>query len=139
MPANGNDNDNDNANDIIFTIKDTKLCSCSNFISKDLKDQFIGMNYNKKTENENTANEYRYFLQSNLVGVNRLFVAYFSNQDTDSKRFKTWKYYLMKRIIDNYNFIISGKNVYGQVIDSDIKPDEEMRKLRTGQRQFIID
>ena len=45
----------------------------------------------------------------------------------------------MKRIIDNYNFIISGKNVYGQVIDSDIKPDEEMSKLRTGQGQFIID
>ena len=91
MPANGNDNDNDNdnANGIIFTNKDTKLCSCSNFIIKDLKDQFIGMNYNKKPENENTANEYRYFFQSNLVAVNRLFVAYFSNEDTDSKRFKT--------------------------------------------------
>ena len=44
-------NDNDNADNIIFTIKDTKLyvpvvtlsANYQNFLSKDLKDQFIGM------------------------------------------------------------------------------------------------
>ena len=32
LSANGNVNDNDNTNNIIFTIKDTKLCSSCNFI-----------------------------------------------------------------------------------------------------------
>ena len=33
-------------------------------------------------------NEYRYFLESNFVGVNRLFVLVYSNQDDNSKRIK---------------------------------------------------
>ena len=50
-----------------------------------MKDQFIGMNI-KQSENENTTNEFRYFLKSNLVGVNRLFVLVYSYQDDDSKK-----------------------------------------------------
>ena len=37
LSAAGNENEinvNNNANNIIFTIKDTKLCSCSNYIIK---------------------------------------------------------------------------------------------------------
>ena len=62
----------------------------------------------KKSENENTTNEYRYFIQSNFVGVNRLFVLVYSNPDVKSKRFKAKRSYLPKGIIDNYNVIISG-------------------------------
>ena len=52
--------DNDNSNNIIFTIKDTKLYApvvtlsatdnqkLSNFLAKDLKDQFTGMNIKQK-------------------------------------------------------------------------------------------
>ena len=32
------------------------------------------------------TNEYRYFLVSNFVGVNRLFALVYSNQEDDSKR-----------------------------------------------------
>ena len=39
------------------------------------------------------TNEYKYFLKSNFVGVNRLFVIVYSNQDANSKRFKTQRYY----------------------------------------------
>ena len=39
--------------------------------------------------NKNTANEYRYFLESNFVGVHRLFVLVYSTQDVNSKRIKT--------------------------------------------------
>ena len=85
------DNDNNyNANEISFTIKVTKLHvpvvtfstrdnqKLSEPISfwriwKDLTDQFIGMNINKKWE-KNSRNEFRYFLQSNFVEVNRFFV-----------------------------------------------------------------
>ena len=38
------------------------------------------------------TNYYRYFLESNFVGVNRLFVLVYSNQDGNSKRFKTQRY-----------------------------------------------
>ena len=76
-----------------------------------MKDQFIGMNIKQKLRiKKNTTNEYRYFLKSNFVGVNRLFVLVYANEDDDFKRFKTRRYYLPKRIIKNYNIIIIGKN-----------------------------
>ena len=43
------------------------------------------------------------------------------------------KLYLSKVIIKNYNVIINGKSFYDQAIDSDIKRNEEIRKLTTGQ------
>ena len=61
-----------------------------------------------------------------------MFVLVYSNEDADSKRFKAKRYYLPKDIIKNY-VIINGKSFYGQVIDSDIKRYEEIRKLTTGQ------
>ena len=62
-----------------------------------------------------------------------MFVLVYSNEDADSKRFKAKRYYLPKNIIKNFNVIINGKSFYGQVIDSDIKRYEEIRKLTTGQ------
>ena len=83
----GNDNLNNIDSDIIiFTIKDTKLyvfvvtlsAKSSQKLSKLLSKGFersVYWNQNKtKSENKNTTNEYRYFLKSNFVGVNRLFV-----------------------------------------------------------------
>ena len=83
--AENNVNYNNNANNIIFTIKYTKLYvpvvtlsakdnkNCQNFLAKELKDQFIGANIKKKSEDKNTTNEFRYFLEPNFVGVNRSF------------------------------------------------------------------
>ena len=45
--------------------------------------------YKTKSEKKNTTNEYRYFPESNFVGVSRLFVLVYSDQDADSKIFKT--------------------------------------------------
>ena len=45
-----------------------------------------------KSENKSATNEYRYFIEWNLVGVNRLFVFVSSNEDADSKKFKTKRY-----------------------------------------------
>ena len=78
----GNDNTNDNPNNIIFTVKDTKLYvpvvtlsakvmkNYQNLLAKILKGKFIGMNI-KQSENKNTTNEYR-LPKSNFAGVNRL-------------------------------------------------------------------
>ena len=41
-----------------------------------------------KSANKNTTNEYRYFPESNFVGVNRLFVFVYLNRDNDVK--KNW-------------------------------------------------
>ena len=55
--------------------------------------------------------EFRYCLQSNFVGVNRLLVLVYPNRNRDSRRFETRKYYLPKGIIKNYKAIINGKKL----------------------------
>ena len=96
------------------------------------------MNIKQKVKMKSITNEYRYFLKSNPFGVNKLFVLAYSNEDDNSKRFQTKRFYLPKDIIKNYNVIINGKNFYDEAIDSSIKRYEEIRKLTTGQGQDYI-
>ena len=143
--AAGVDNVNDtDSSKIISTIKDTKLYvpvvafsvidsqKLLKLLSKGFEISVYWNEYKTKSENKNTTNEFRYFVESNFVGVNRLFVLVYSNQGSNVKRFNVWKYYLPKGIIKSYNVIISG-NFYDQVIDPDIKQYEDIRKLTTGQ------
>ena len=44
--------------------------------------------YKAKSENKNITNKYRYFLKSNFVGVNKLFVLAYKNEDIASKNLK---------------------------------------------------
>ena len=76
----------------------------SKLLSKGFERSFYWNGYKTKSENKNTTNEYRYFLKSSFVGVNRLFVSVYANQDANAKRFNARKYYLPKGII-NYNII----------------------------------
>ena len=140
-------NDNDNAN-IIFTMKGTKLhvpvvtlsARDNQKLSKLLRKGFERLvywnEYETKSENENTTNEYRYFLELNFVGVNRLFVLVYTNETNNAKRFNARKYYIPKGIMKYYNVIINGKNFYDQPIDSGIKRYGEIRKLTTGQGEY---
>ena len=64
------------------------------------------------------------FLESNVVGVNKLFVLVYPNQDNrsnGSKGYKAKRYYLPKEVIKNYNGIINGRNFFDQPVDSNIK------------------
>ena len=70
-------------------------------------------------------------LESNFVGVNRLYLLSYTNEANNTKRFNDRKYYLPKSIIKNYNVVVNRKNFYDQPIDSDIKRYEEVRKLTT--------
>ena len=145
LSANSNDNDDANSNNIIFTIKDTKLYvpfitlsakdnqKLSKFPSKGFERSVYWNDYKTKHANKHTTQQYRHFLESNFVGVNRLFVLVYSYQDENSKRFITRRYYLPKDIIDNCKVIIKGKNFYDQPIDSNTKRYKEMRKLTSGQ------
>ena len=81
--------------------------------------------YKTKSENKDTAWEYRYFLESNFVGANRLFVLINSNQDDNAKRYRARIYYLPEIIIKSY-VIANRKNFYDQPIDSDKKRCEEI-------------
>ena len=125
MSAAGNDNANTNDNDdnITFTIKDTKLYvpvvtlstrgnqKLTKRLSKGFEKSVYRNEYETKCENKDTTNEYRYFLESNFVGV-----LVYSNEDAGSKRFKDNRYYLLKDITKNYNVIINGKNFCEQLI-----------------------
>ena len=127
-------NDNDNANNIILTIKNTKLYVP--VVTLSARDNHIKTSYQRikgfersvywnecktKSKNKNTRNEYRYFLESNFVGVNRLFALVYTNEANNAKRFNAQKYCLPKDIIKNYNVVINGKNIYDYSMDSDIK------------------
>ena len=139
----GTDNTDANVENTIFTIKDTKLNvsvvtllakdnqKVSKLLSKGLKRLVYWNEYKTKSDNRYKTYEFKYFVESNFVAVNRLFVLAYTNEDATSKRFKTKRYYLPKGIIKNYNAIINGKNLYDQAIDSDIKRFEEIRKLTT--------
>ena len=66
------------------------------------------------------TNEYRYFVKSSFVGVNRLFVLISLNKCNDLKWLKGSRYYLQKIISKTYSIIINGKTLYDQAVDSSI-------------------
>ena len=83
--SSGNDNNYSNSNNITFTIKDTKLYvsvftlpakdnqKLSRLLSKRFERSVLSNEYKKKSENENTTNESRYFLESNFELTDCLF------------------------------------------------------------------
>ena len=88
----------------------------SKLLSKGFETSVYWNVYKIKSKNINTTNKCRHFVESNFVGVNRLFVLVYSDQDNNCKRFKAKRYYLPKGIIGNYDVIINGKNLYGQLL-----------------------
>ena len=136
---------NNDDDTIIFTMEDTKLYvpvvtfstrgnqKLSKLLTKEFERSVFWNECKTKSDNKSTTNEYRFFFDSNFVGVNRLFVLIYSNEHAASKRFKVKRYYLTKEIINDHNVFINRKNIYDQAIDSDIKRFEEIRKLTTGQ------
>ena len=113
MLGNENDNTNANSNNVIFAIRDTKLYvsvvilsakdnqKLSKRLSKKFDRSVYWNEYKAKNENKNTTNYRRYFLESNFVGVNRLFVLIYPNVTNNAKRYNATKYYLPKGRIKN--------------------------------------
>ena len=86
-----------------------KIKKYQSFLAENLKGVYIGMNKKQNVRIKNATNECRYFLKSNFVGVNRLSVLAYSNEVSNSKRYKAQRYYLPKGIIKNHNIIINEK------------------------------
>ena len=86
LTAAGADNVNKDTDNINFTIKNKKLCvsvvilsardnqKLSKLLSREFEGSLHWNEYKTKSGNKNTTNEFRFFLQSNFVVVNRLFV-----------------------------------------------------------------
>ena len=155
MSPGGNDNlnnidNNSNGNNIIFIIKETRLYvpvvtlllrgnqKIRKLLSKRFGKSVYWNKYKTKRDNKKTTNKFRYFLESNFVGPNGLFVLVYTNHRDNAKRFNARKYNLPKGIIKNYNVIINGKNFYDQSIDSDIKRYEEIRKKQHEQMKIAL-
>ena len=110
LSAHGTENANgSNSDSIAFTINDTKLYvpvvalsardnqKLSKLLSKVFETSVYGNECKTKSENKNATNVYRHFVESNFVGVNRLFVLVYTNEDVASKRFKVLKILFIKR------------------------------------------
>ena len=140
MSVGGSDNANGNDDNIIFTIKDTKLYvsardnqKLSKLHSKGFERSICWNEDKTKSDNKNTTNEFKYCLELNFLRGNRPFVLVYWNEDAASKRFKAKRYYLPKQIINNYHIIIIRKNFYNQPIGSDTKRWKKFRNLAKGQ------
>ena len=127
--ANGNNDDNN----IIFTIKDTKLYvpvvtlsardnqKLIKLLSKGFERSVYWNEHKTKSGTKIQQMNIDIFSKSNFVVAYGLFVLVYTNEVNNAKRFNVWKYCLFKVIIKNYNVIINGRNFYYLPIDSDIK------------------
>ena len=91
--------------------------------------------YRATSLNKNTANDYRHFLESNYVGVKRLFVLAYLNRNIDVKQLEDIIY---QKTIKNYNAMINWKNSHDQATNADVKQYKEIRKLTTAQGENFI-
>ena len=66
----------------------------SKLLSKGFERSVYWKEYKTKRDDKNTTNEFRYFLKSNFVGVNRLFVLVYLNRNINVKRFNSRIYCL---------------------------------------------
>ena len=114
-----------------------RMKSYQSILAKDLKDQCIGTNIKQKMrikiKQTSYFKYYIYFIKSNFVEVNSLFVLIYPSQNDSIKRFNSKMYYLPKGIIRKYCIIANGKNFYDQPINSDIKLYKEIKNFTTGQ------
>ena len=127
-----NVNGNNDDNNIIFTIKDTELYvpvvtlsarenqKSSKLLSKGSERSVYWNGYKTKSDNKNTTNEFRFFLQSNFVVVNRSFVLVY----TKMLLLKDLKLQGITYLEELLLIIMSSsmeKNFYDQAIDLHIK------------------
>ena len=75
---------------VTLSAKDNQ--KLSKILSKGSERPVSWNEYQTKSENKNTKNKYKYFLELNFVGVNILFALIYLNRNNDLKRFNARKY-----------------------------------------------
>ena len=72
----------------VITLSAKNNQKLSKFLSKGFERSEYWNKNKSKCQNNNTTNKYRYILKSNFIGVYRLFVLVYSNQNDNIERFK---------------------------------------------------
>ena len=67
----------------LYQQKTTKIYQ--NSLALCLNESLYWNEYKTKSQNKNTTNEYWYFLDQNFLGVTKLFVLVYLNQDDNAK------------------------------------------------------
>ena len=119
-----------------FEITDTKLyvpvvtlsIYCNAKLLQQLKSEFkLTINWNKyetKRTTQNAPNEYFDFLiEPSFQGVSRLFVLTFNANDS---RIGHSRYFLPTALVEDYNVMIDGRNLFDQPIKNDIETQENI-------------
>ena len=79
-------------------------------------------------------------LDPSYEGVKRLFVLAYDNTASDNQvsvdSFK--QYFLPREKIENYNIETDGRNFYDQLINDSVKQYDEVRKISTGQGDWLF-
>ena len=82
--------------------------------------------YKAKSKKKDTTNEYKYFLESNFAGINRLVALIYSNVTNDAEG-------IIYQTVSSKIVTLASMEKTSMTIDSDIKWYEEIRKLTTWQ------
>ena len=134
------------AGNAVFIINDTKMYVPVVTLSKEDNKDFIEQQnkgfqrsiywneYKTKKINENPdANMFKYInLDPSFQGVNKLFVMTYNRANGQPTRNGQQKYYLPRIDLEKYNVIIDGRNLYDNLIESDIEKYRELKKVMIG-------
>ena len=74
----------------------------------------------------------RFLLDASFQGVNRLSVMAFGNSNGVNRVERDIKYFMPRINLKGYNFLIDGRNFYGQAINDQARKYNELRKVTTG-------
>ena len=78
---------------ILITLSSRDNQKLSKLLSKGFERSVYWNEYKTKSENKNLSDKYRYFLESNFFGANRLYVLVDTNEGGNAKRFNARKYF----------------------------------------------
>lgn len=91
------------------------------------------INWNKLTIRETTINQdnnFNFMIEPTFQGVNRLFVLAYDTTDT---RESTLRLFFPYKLIDNYNFLIDGRNIFeSPITKEDRRGYENLRDIMIG-------
>ena len=88
------------------------------------------------TQAHNDNNFKRIMLDGSYPGASRLFVMGFNANAGNTQRNSHQRYFLPRKEIKGYNFLIDGRNFYDQNVNDQIKKYQELREIMIGKENY---
>ena len=121
------------------TLKTADNNKLSELLEISFKRSIFSNEYKSKietvTQAENDHNFKRILLDSSFLGINRLLVIGFNDNDGNAnqvKRIDHRKYFLPRVDIKYYNVLIDGSNFYHQPINDELRKYDEVKNIMIG-------